>query len=163
MRHLLPACILLVTATLLAQDSQPDTQVGNFLFKMPNGWNPQVKDDTTVIYAPAPPPGTLTYIALASDNLDTDLEKSFNELWTGYKNANRILQGGQITPLHAKNGYDAYVTSAVASDQNGTRWHVFVMGALYQKRIETVMFASNVPSPQMYGAYESVFKTLQAS
>ena len=67
-----------------AAQTAPDTQVGNFLFKMPNGWNPVQKGDTTLIYAPAPPPGTTTYIALASDPLDGDLAKSFGELWQGF-------------------------------------------------------------------------------
>ena len=63
-----------------------------------------MKGDTTIIYAPAPPPGTTTYIALAADPLDGDLTKSFGELWTGFANAYQILQGGQATPLHTERG-----------------------------------------------------------
>lgn len=143
---------------LVGQEVAPDTQSGNFLYKMPNGWNPQEKGDTTVIYAPSPPPGTVTYIALAADNLEGDLQNSFRLLWTGFTNSYRILQGGQTTPLHAKDGYDAIYTTAVAADQNGTRWTVYVMGAQYKQRIQTVMFMSNVQPGSMLTAYLNVFE-----
>jgi len=143
---------------LMAQEVAPDTQTGNFLYKTPTGWNPVEKDDTTVIYAPAPPPGTSTYIALAADNLEGDLQNSFKVLWGGFKNSYRIVQGGQAAPLHAKNGYDAYYTSAVALDQSGRQWSVYVMGAQYKKRIQTVMFMSNVPAGSMLSAYQKIFQ-----
>ena len=140
------------------QEIAPDTQSGSFLYKMPTGWNPVQKGDTTIIYAPSPPRGTVTYIALAADNLEGDLQNSFRVLWTGFTNSYRILQGGQTSPLHAKNGYDAIYTSAVAADQNGTRWTVYVMGAQYKQRIQTVMFMSNVPPGSMLTAYQNVFQ-----
>ncbi|HLJ29480.1 MAG TPA: hypothetical protein VKY85_22415 [Candidatus Angelobacter sp.] len=143
---------------LLAQDVAPDTQAGNFLFKMPTGWNPVERGDTTIIYAPAPPRGTTTYIALAADNLDGDLAKSFNELWTGFRNSYQILQGGQTAPLHAKKGYDAFYTTAIARDQSGKQWSVYVMGAQYRERVQTVMFMSNVPPGGMLSAYQKVFQ-----
>jgi hypothetical protein len=144
--------------TLAAQEEKPDTQAGNFLFSVPTGWNPQEKGDTTLIFAPSPPPGTTTVIAMAASDLDGDLQKSFNELWSGLANSYRILQGGQIAPMHAKKGYDAFYASAVAVDKNGTRWQVFVMGAQYKNRIQTVMFMSNLPPGTMYSAYFKVFE-----
>jgi hypothetical protein len=161
MKHLGLILLLLFLAglvpALMAQDA-PDTQAGNFLFKMPTGWNPVEKGDTTIIYPPSPPRGTLTYIALAANDLDGDLQNSFSELWGGFKSSYRILQGGETAPLHAKNGYDAIYTTAVVSDQNGTQWTVYVMGAKYKKRIQTVMFMSNVPPGSMLSAYQRVFK-----
>ena len=155
----LGALLLALLAAMPAAAAQlaPDTQVGNFLFKMPNGWNPIQKGDRTIIYAPAPPPGTVTYIAIAADNIDGDLAKSFGELWQGFTSSYQILQGGQITQMHA-NGYDAYYATGIARDRNGVQWNAFLMGAQYKKRIQTVMFMSNVPSGTMLSAYEQVFQ-----
>jgi hypothetical protein len=159
MNRLGPMLLVLITlmSPAAAAAVTPDTQVGNFLFKMPNGWNPVAKGDVTIIYAPAPPPGTTTYIALAADPLDGDLTKSFGELWTGFTNSYQILQGGQTMPLHTA-GYDAYYTNAIARDRNGTLWTVYLMGAQYHKRIQTVMFMSNVQAGTMLSAYDQVFQ-----
>src|SRR5260370_2127786 len=111
MRRFLLLSILLAVP-LASQDSQPDTQVGNFLFKMPTGWSPSQKGDITYLYAPAPTPGTVTYIGLAPDNIDTSLEKSFTELWGGFTKASRIVHGGQTSHLHSKTDYHAYYSTA---------------------------------------------------
>ena len=125
---------------------------------MPTGWNPVEKGDTTIIYAPAPPPGTVTYIALAADNLDGDLQKSFGELWQGFAGSYRVLQGGQASPFHSSKGYDAFYTTALAADKNGTRWSVYVLAGQYKNRVQTVMFMSNVPPGTMLAAYQRVFQ-----
>jgi len=148
---------------LIAQDATPNTQVGNFIFTIPAGWNPVEKGDTTFIFAPAPPPGTNTFIALSSNGLEGDLQNSFSQLWTGFKKSYRILQGGQPIPLHSRNGYDSFYAAATAADQSGRRWSVFVLGAQYRKRIQTVMFMSNVPPGSMLSAYEKTFQTFLAS
>lgn len=155
---LLLSFLIVLGPMLRAHDEQPDTQSGNFLYKMPTGWNPQEKGDTTILYAPSPPRGTTTYIAMAADNMEGDLENSFNVLWSGFRNSYRILQGGQPMPLHSKKGYDAYITSAVAVDQNGKRWTAYVMGAKYGKRLQTVMFMSDLPPGSEFDAYFDVFK-----
>jgi hypothetical protein len=90
--------------------------------------------------------------------MEGDLRNSFNQLWSGFQNAYRLLQGGQIAPLHSQKGYDAFYTSAVAADKNGTRWQVFVMGAQYRKRIQTVMFMSSLPPGTFYNACFNVFQ-----
>jgi hypothetical protein len=154
--------VLHATANPLAQDPS-HTQFGNFLFKVPNGWNPVEKEDAMVIVAPAPRPGTVTYIALAANDLDGDLQKSFNELWTGFQNSYRVLQGGRISPTHSSKGYDAYYTSAIASDQNGKQWNVFLMGAQYGKRLETIMFLSDIPPDGGYNFYFQTFQTFLAN
>lgn len=155
---------LIAASTSMAQDVTPDTQSGNFLFKMPNGWKPVQKDDTMIVYAPSPPPGTVTYFALAADDMDGDLQNSFRDLWGGFTKSYRVLEGGQTQSLHSTKGYDALYTTAVATDQNGTRWLVYVLGAQYKKRLQTVMFMSNVPPGNMLNAYLNVFqKTFLAS
>src|SRR5579864_8658108 len=153
---------LLIAVLLAAQDSAPDTQAGNFLYKMPTGWIPEEKGDTTILHAPAPPRGTTTFIAMAADNMEGDLQNSFNVLWTGFKNSYRILQGGQISPLHG-HGYEAFTTTAVATDQHGVLWTVYVLGAQYKQRIQTVMFMSSVPPGTMLNAYEQILTKFVAN
>ena len=136
---------LMGPAMLPAQNVKPDTQTGNFLYVFPNGWKPVERGDTTFLYSPASPPGTATYIALAANNLDRDLAYSFNELWGGFKSSYRILQGGQVAPMRLPQGYDALTTSAVALDQRGTRYSIYVVAARYKNRVQVVMFMSNAP------------------
>ncbi len=149
---------LMAPTASMAQDVVPDTQIGNFLFKMPTGWNAVDKGSTLVVYAPSPPQGTVTYFALAAEDMDGDLQNSFRELWQGFTNSNRILEGGQTQPFQSNGGYDAFYTSAIAADGNGMRWYVFVLGAQYKKRIQTVVFMSNLPPGSARNAYFSVFK-----
>lgn len=156
-QKLVLAVLLSFALALPAQNDQPTTQVGNFLFSVPNGWNPQQKGDVMYILGPGMLPGNNTFIALSAADLEGDLQNSFRTLWTGFSGSYRVLQGGQAQPLHAKKGYDAYYTNALAADQSGTQWHVFVMGAQYKKRIQIVMFMSNLPQ-ETYGAYHQVFE-----
>lgn len=155
--------LLALTPALEAQGVPPDTQSGNFLFSVPTGWNPvQQKEDTLLLMAPAPPPGTTTFIALSSHDLDRDLQTSFNELWGGFTSSYRILQGGQISSTHS-GGYDAFFTAATAADQNGKQWTIVVLGAQYRNRLQAVMFISDVPPGTMLNAYEKVFQTFLAN
>jgi hypothetical protein len=144
-----------------AQDASY-TQFGNFFFKVPNGWNPVQKEDAILLVAPAPRPGTATFIALAVNDLDGDLQKSFNELWTGFQSSYRILQGGRISTMRSSKGYDAEYTTTLASDKTGKQWNVYLMGAQYGKHLETIMFLSDLPSGATYNAYLAVFQTFLA-
>src|SRR5260370_35069560 len=108
MRYAAVLFMLALAAPSLGQNAAPDTQAGNFLFSVPTGWNPQEKGDTTYIFAPGQPPGATTFIALAANDMEGDLRNSFNQLWLGFQNAYRLLQGGQIAPLHSRKGYDAF-------------------------------------------------------
>jgi hypothetical protein len=157
------AFLFVLVPWLVAQEEQPDTQAGNFLYKMPTGWNAQEKSGITYLFAPAPSPGTVTYIAMAADNLEGDLQNSFNVLWGGMRNSYRVLQGGQAIPLHAKKGYDAFYTTAVGMDKNGIRWTVYVMGAQYKNRIQTVMFMSNLPAGSELNADFEILKKFLAN
>jgi len=149
---------LLAASVSMAQDVAPGTQIGNFLFKMPTGWKPVDKGSALVVYAPLPPPGTVTYFALAAADMNGDLRNSFREVWQGFTNSYRILAGGQTQPFQSNKSYDALCTSAIAADERGTRWTVFVLGAQYQKRIQTVLFMSNLPPGPSLNASLNVFK-----
>jgi hypothetical protein len=154
------ACgLIVVAASALPPQSPLDTQFGNFLFSVPNGWKVTEKDNAMYIVAPELRSGTATYIALTANDLDGDLQKSADALWGGFRNSYRILQGGQIRPFHSSKGYDAYSTTAVALDRSGTRWNVYFMGAQHGKRIETVMFLSSLPPGVSYDAVLRTFQT----
>src|SRR5579864_1533262 len=161
-RFALCFCVFVLTGSLRAQDA-PDTQVGDFLFKMPIGWNRTTQGDITYIKPPFGPEGTATFFALAADRLQPDLRTSFNILWDGYKKENRVLEGGQILAAHSPNGYDAFYTRAMVSDRNGRRWKVFVMGAKFKSRIETVLFMTNAFSRELAATNEQVFDSFLKS
>jgi hypothetical protein len=152
------AGVLVMSACLVGQEASADTQFGNFLFSVPDGWTPQEKGDTTIIYAPSMSRGHTAFIVMAANDMEGDLRHSFQVLWSGFQNSYRVQQGGQIALFQSKKGYDAFYTSAIATDQNRTQWQVFVMGAQYKKRIQTVMFMSNLPPGSEYNASFQVFE-----
>lgn len=165
MRRLCAACVLICCGAvyLASQNIPTDAQAGDFLFRMPPGWNRVEKAGMTFLYAPLPPPGTTTYIALAADEIQTDLRTSFNIEWDGFKKQYRILQGGEIAPQRLASGTDAFHTTAIASDRNGHRWAVVVVGAQYNSRLETVMYMSDVFQPELAATYRDVLKSFLAS
>jgi hypothetical protein len=144
---------LLVFATGVNGQDASHTKFGDFVFKVPNGWNPVEKEDAMFLVAPAPRPGTATYIALAGNDLDGDLKKSFNEFWDVFQKTYRVLQGGQAIPMHSKKGYDAYTTTVLATDQGGKQWNIYLVGIQFGKRLEMVTFWSDLPSGVTYNAY----------
>jgi len=151
---------LLVFATGVNGQDASHTKFGNFVLQVPNGWNPVEKEDAMLLVAPAPPPGTATYIALAESDLDGDLKKSFNEFLTVLQKSYRVLQGGQTMPMHSKKGYDAYFTTVLGTDQGGKQWNIYLVGIQYGKRLEMVTFWSNLPSSDTtYDAYLDTFMT----
>jgi hypothetical protein len=151
---------LLVFATGVNGQGASHTKFGDFVFKVPNGWNPVEKEDAMLLVAPAPRPGTATYIALAASDLDGDLRNSFNEFLTVLQKSYRVLQGGQAMPMHSKKGYDAYTTTVLATDQAGRQWNIYLIGIQYGKRIEMVTFWSDLPSGVTYDAYLDRFMAL---
>ncbi len=150
--------LLLIFATGLEGQDASHTKFGDFVFKVPNGWNPVEKEGAMLLVAPAPRLGTATYIALAANDLDHDLKKSFNEFWDLFQKSYRVLQGGQIMPLHSKKGYDAYTTTVLAADQGGKQWNVYLIGIQYGNRLEMVTFWTDLPSANStYNAYLDTF------
>ena len=95
--------------------------------------------------------------------MEGDLQASFNTLWGGFKGQYRILQGGEILSEHSPKGYDAFHARAIAADRNGVRWKVFVLGARFQNRIETVMYMSNVLSGGLAEVQDRVFNSFLSS
>ena len=161
-RFVVALVLLALAAGLAAQATAPDTQTGDFLYQMPPGWTSSEKAGMTYLYAPGATPAHLTYIAIAADNAEGDLAHSFEVLWGGFKGSYRVLDGGAAAPVH-RNGYDAYQTTAVALDPKGTRWTVYVLGAAYQQKIETVLFMSNLPAGPELAGHERALKQFLAS
>jgi hypothetical protein len=126
---------------------------------VPTGWNPVEKDNVMLLVAPAPLPGTTTYIVLAAEDLHGGLQQAFDGFMTGFQKTYRILQGGVVTPMQSNKGYDAYTTTMAAIDQNGKRWNVYVAGISYEKRIQMVMFWSDISSSSTYDIYFQKFKS----
>lgn len=154
-RLALMALLLIFTIGAGAQDAS--TQFGDFVFTVPNGWNPVEKGDAMFLTAPAPRPGASIYIALAANDLSGSLQTSFNGLWMDFQKSYRVLQGGQIMPLHLATGYEGYTTIAVAIGRDGGQWNVCLAGIQYGKRIEAVTFWSNLPFISI-GPYVARFK-----
>jgi hypothetical protein len=157
------AILLVLAGALSAQEPKPDAQYGNFLFVGPPGWTPVEKDKVLYINAPSPQQGTTTFISLSAADLDGDLDKSFNELWAGFKNSYRILQGGQIISTRSTEGYDVRYTTATAADQAGKQWTLFVLGSPYRTHLQIVIFMSDLPQGTALKANEDVFQKFLAS
>lgn|GEM_PF-3532954 len=155
--------LTLNAAPALPRQDPSYTQFGNFLFKLPNGWKPVEKDDAMYILAPGQLSGQSTYIALKGGDLEDNFQGSVNEVWRGFQQAYRILQGGTLAPMHSPKGYDAYYTAATALDQNGVRWIISFVCAQYGKRLEIVTFVSNLPPGSFYDATLQVFQTFLAN
>lgn len=161
---LLASCGILCIAVCASAAAPPPqdpsyTQFGNFLFKLPNGWNPVEKDSSMYIVAPGLLPGQAVFIALTSGDLVGDLQSSVNQVWIGFQKSYRILQGGRMTAMHSDQGYAGYYTTAVGFDQNRTRWSLYFLGAQYGKRVEVVTFLSNLPPGVSYDSYFRIFQT----
>ncbi|MGC2696412.1 MAG: hypothetical protein WA738_11540 [Candidatus Angelobacter sp.] len=164
MRPLLP--VFFIVAIVLCgagQDVAPDTQIGDYRFFMPRGWNRVEKPAGTVIYAPLTAP-SMAYIALLHTvELPSTLRAAFDEQWRGFAQPYRILQGGHAVAQRSPHGYDAFTTQAIAVDQNGTRWRVFVLAAQNGKRLETVMFMSNAANPELNATLQNVLDSFLRS
>ena len=148
---------------LIAQEVSPDTQAGDFVFRIPSGWNRVDKDGTTYIYPSTAPPGNTTYISLTADDIRSDLRTSFNTNWDGFKKKYRILEGGEIGAGRLATGNDAFYTAAIASDHKGRHWKVFVLGAQYGKRMETITYLSDVFHPELAETYETALQSFLLS
>lgn len=156
-------CFTLDAAPALPRQDPAYTQFGNFLFKLPNGWKPVEKDDAMYILAPGQLPGQSTFIALKGGDLEGNFQGAVNEVWRGFQQTYRILQGGMLAPMRSPKGYEAYYTVATAVDQNRVRWNISFVCAQYGKRLEIVTFVSNLPPGSFYNASLQVFQTFLAS
>jgi hypothetical protein len=149
-------CVVTIALCGAAQDAAQDTQIGDYRFFMPRGWNRVDKPAGTMIVAPLTAP-SMAYIALLpAVDLPSTLRAAFDEQWQGFRQQYRIVRGGEIKVQRLPHGFDAFTTRAVAVDQQGVRWQVFVMAAQQGKSLETIMFMSNVGDPGTSAVLEDV-------
>jgi hypothetical protein len=163
MKRLALLIVLIASPMLFAQDTTPDTQTGNFLYRFPTGWKPVEQGEATVLFSPLSNQSSKTFIALAATDLEGDLQNSFNQLWAGFKKPYRILDGGQVVSMHTKNGYEAFYTTADAADQTGQHLSICILGAQYKNRLQTVMFMSNQAPGSGLSAEFNVFQSFLLS
>ena len=163
MRPLRIVLVLAIIVPMIGQDFPPDTHIGDYHFYMPRGWNRKDLPAGTMIAAPLTAPN-MAYIALLHTvALPSTLRAAFDEQWQGFKQQYRLLQGGQVVARHSPNGYDMFATQAIAADQKGMRWRVYVMAAQYKNRLETVMFMSNVADPETNAMLQQLLDSFLSS
>jgi hypothetical protein len=135
--------IFAVGAILGAQESQPDTQVGDLLFKMPPGWSRVQKQNVTALIPPGLPPGKTAYLALfPAAELKSGLREWFDAEWATISKDYRVLEGGQATPRN-ENGMEGISATAAVTDRAGTRWAVFFGGIRNGTRVQPLLFMSS--------------------
>jgi hypothetical protein len=143
--------VLVWTAVGVGEDVKPDTRVGDFVFTMPTGWyRENGKGGVTYLFLPGHRAGAITYIALLANDLNGDFKTTFEQEWNGFGNAYRIVSGGEISPVENDDHDEALVTSALMTDQKGVQWNMCMMGVNYQKKLNLVLFMSNLPPGPNY-------------
>lgn len=135
--------IVACAAILGAQESQPDTQMGDLRFKIPPGWSRVEKQGVTALVPPGLPSGKTAYLALfPAADLKSSLREWFDAQWTAMLKDYRVLEGGQAKPLN-ENGFDSISTSAAVADRAGTRWAMIFGGIQNGTRVQPVLFMSS--------------------
>jgi hypothetical protein len=147
---------------IVAQDT-PATQFGDFHFNVPSGWNPTEKGGAFLMVVPPPNPGSTTFIALATNDLDGDIQKSLDKFWQGFQSSYRSIQKGPLVPTPVKNVIETLSTTAVAIDQTGKPWNMTVTCARYGNRLETVLYMSDLSTGATYNAYFKIFQDFRAN
>jgi hypothetical protein len=137
----------------------PDTQFGDIHFKVPTGWNPVEKGSSFLIVAPAPSPGSVTVIALASNPLNGDLAKSFDQLLAGLRRSYQITQQSQVVPTSDTEGNNLLYTNAAGLDSSGKKWSASLIGVQYGQRFESIVFLSDISPGSTYDSYFKVFQS----
>ena len=153
MTRLTISAILALAQILTAQSNlQPDTQAGDFLFKMPAGWRQVQNGNATTLVGPATRPGTQTSIMLMTAGLDTNLRTSFDKAWQVLVRPYQIQQAGQLVSQRLPGGNEAMARSATATDQTGKQWAAMFVVAANGNRSELMLFVTDDLDPQAYTA-----------
>lgn len=155
MRALIQLCslFLVVSIFLSAQTPPAENQAGDFLFQIPPGWQRTDRLPKTFL-APIAAANSSTYIQIAGYDLgNNDLQAGFTAELAGLEKAYRVLTRGQTTFEHSPNGFDYYAATLAVADSSGKQWAMAVFGAQYGHRLETVVFMTSEPQPQIRNAY----------
>jgi hypothetical protein len=154
---------MLVYAPAMSAQSnlQPDTHVGDFSFRMPEGWEqtPAQNAGVVTLSRTHTAPGTSTIIALGTYGIVVDLKTSFTKVWETLQQQSHLQQVGQIASNRLPGGNDAMAVSATMVDQDGKQWREMILLAQNANRSELVLFATNDLRPD---AYSSAYRALVA-
>ena len=124
------ALIFLTPSLLSAQDAwRPDTQVGNYLFNLPNGWKKIDTWDGPTLAPKNLPKGGVCFISfLPSQELKRSLRSEFSSKWEEWQRQFKVSQAGEITCEHHKNGFDTLrIDARVYNPQLGYSEFVFAL------------------------------------
>src|SRR5580693_2193631 len=88
--------VLGFTLVLAAQNNQPETESGDFIFRMPPGWKGMQNGNFTVLTAPVVSPGTTTTMMLATYGIVQDLRTSFDKVWGVLLKSYSLKESGQV-------------------------------------------------------------------
>jgi hypothetical protein len=157
------ALLVCVPALIAQTNLQPDTHVGDFNFKMPEGWErmPAQSGSVATLTATHTSPGTSTIIALGSYGIVTDLKTSFTKVWQTLQQQSRLQQKGQIATNRLPGGNESMAVSATMADRDGKQWNEMILLAQNGNRSELVLFATNDLQPDAYSsAYHALIALL---
>jgi hypothetical protein len=122
--------IALMSSSSSAQDAwRPDTQVDNFLFNLPDGWEKiDTKDGPTLIPKDLPKGGACFIGFMPSQRLKGSIRSEFNAEWAQFQRRFRVSQAGEITSERNKNGFDLLrIDARIYNPQFGYSEFVFAM------------------------------------
>jgi hypothetical protein len=147
LRKLGLAVLLLCSSTpiqLYAQELQPDTQIGDFRFKMPSGWRRVDRPDATVLVPLDLPAGKTGFLALLpAQPLQGGLRAWFDAKWAEWQTQYRIAAGGEIKTSRHRNGFDVISTGAQMVDSRGAKVFVIFSAAQSGQAAEAFFFMTD--------------------
>jgi hypothetical protein len=139
---------------LLAFAQAQDTQVGDFVFRVPGGWGRHDHGDSTFLASPSNTGRAVTYIVLSAAPIGTnaDPRAALQSVWNHLTQGERVAQGGQVAAKRFDGGFDGVYTTASLVDRAGQRYDVATMGTIYGTRFETVTYVTTDFRSDVYAA-----------
>jgi hypothetical protein len=127
-----------------AQEQRPDTQIGDFLFKMPAGWRRVDRPDATVLVPADLAAGKTGFLALLpAQPLQGGLRSWFDAKWAELQQQYRVAAGGEIKASRHKNGFNVISTGAQMVDSQGAKVFVIFSAAQSGQVAEAYFFMTD--------------------
>lgn len=129
--------VLVAGMACAAQDAwQPDTQVGDFRFNLPDGWKRVESKSGPMLVPKDLPKGGVCFIEfIRPEELQGDFRSWFNAGWAQWQKQFKVQQAGKVTAEHNPNGFNVLRIDARVSNQAlGYSEFVFRRGACRQPR-----------------------------
>ena len=146
-----------------AQDEwKPDTQIGSFLFNMPNGWKRIDVQNRPELVPVDLAKGSIALIDfLPPQQLKGDLRSWFDTAWAGWQKQFKVVQAGQITVGHNPSGFDFLRIDARVSNPR-VGYCVFVFAAAQvESRVEAYYYLDNSGQYRYTNEFEDFEHSLQ--